>query len=534
MKPSSFCSFSTYNSHMELFTLLLTLSIHHPNEKMYCAVDTKTRDAILSYSPRIKLDIHWFVTLDSYGSLNRTQMVQKKIWDDFQMTKSRIIETTLKEQTDTLFLDADMIILDVIEDIDMSKDIGVSPHYISKPITDKYGYYNGGFLWVKNKNVPSDWIQFTKRSRFHDQASIEDLVAKYSSFCFGCNYNFGQFRLSHNTTRANSAHLVIKDNKIYCHNGRLKTVHTHLNRSYRLNSILIELLTKVRDYKTLCVLSRVTTNKWSVAIPKQPRSGMFNHKNDSFRELALLMTRKHQDVAVTLANADHIYVQECVLLYDRPTISWDRNLGNPMLMLVGNGCREIEDAHFRKRVPHVKPWIFWPRSPIVLEKVLVQHTYLHYDQRNINTIFIGTVTTTEQRKARLSECNWGPFVDEFHCKTGNFHKFTQEQYLLKLATSRYGLCLRGFGSKCHREVELMAFGTVPIITPSVSVDYYMDPLVENVHYVRVNKPEDISSTLKNIDEPTWSKMSRNCQSWYLRNVHSDNCWNTILDTILYK
>ena len=41
-------------------------------------------------------------------------------------------------------------------------------------------YYNGGMLWVQNKDVPNDWIEFTKTSRFHDQASIEDLVKKYN------------------------------------------------------------------------------------------------------------------------------------------------------------------------------------------------------------------------------------------------------------------------------------------------------------------------------------------------------------------
>ena len=63
-----------------------------------------------------------------------------------------------------------------------------------------------------------------------------------------------------------------------------------------------------------------------------------------------------------------------------------------------------------------------------------------------------------------------------------------EDYLMKLSQSKYGLCLRGYGSKCHREVELMAFGTVPIITPEVSIKSNMNPPIENVHYITANNP----------------------------------------------
>ena len=46
MKPSSFCTICTYPSHNELIGLLLSLSLHHPNEKMYCIVDNKTKKKI--------------------------------------------------------------------------------------------------------------------------------------------------------------------------------------------------------------------------------------------------------------------------------------------------------------------------------------------------------------------------------------------------------------------------------------------------------------------------------------------------------
>ena len=84
-----------------------------------------------------------------------------------------------------------MVILDTIDDIDKSKQLGLSPHYIRKRDTDLYGYYNGGMLWTNQKTLKDDWIKFTKTSRYFDQASIEDLANNYSFFVFG--ENAGEF-----------------------------------------------------------------------------------------------------------------------------------------------------------------------------------------------------------------------------------------------------------------------------------------------------------------------------------------------------
>ena len=125
-------------------------------------------------------------------------------------------------------------------------------------------------------------------------------------------------------------------------------------------------------------------------------------------------------------------------------------------------------------------------------------------------------------------------LDVYHCTKGQIHKFTNEEYLMKLRSSKYGLCLRGYGSKCHREVELMAFGTVPIVTPEVTTDSYMDPLIEDVHYIKVSNTDEFKNKIKTIDENKWYKMSKECYEWYQRNVYSKNCWNNMINNILYN
>ena len=181
---------------------------------------------------------------------------------------------------------------------------------------------------------------------------------------------------------------------------------------------------------------------------------------------------------------------------------------------------------------NVKPWIFWPRRPMILEKFLEEKGLLAEVDRHIETIFIGNYENSVQEKYRTGE-KWENVIQQFVCTKGSKHKFTQTEYLNKLRSSKYGLCLRGYGSKCHREVELMAFGTVPILTPGVSTNY-LSPLKENVHYLKVKSPEELKIKLKTITNDEWQLMSQSCFTWYQENIHSRFCWKTLINKLLYN
>ncbi len=273
MRPSSFCSLATYTCHHELFGLLLSLSLYHPGEKVHCLVDSKTKKTIDESTPKIKLNIIWHVKLDKYSGMNRRQMEQKCIWSEFQMMKAEVINLALKEDPDTLFLDADMVILDTIDDIDKSKQLGLSPHYIRKRDTDLYGYYNGGMLWTNQKTLKDDWIKFTKTSRYFDQASIEDLANKYTFFTFDENYNFSWWRVAQSDIPPESiiSNISINDNKLHYKNKPIKIIHTHFHEKsnstvIKFNQIMKNLLIKIKDYKTLMIISRMVNKKWIIQL----------------------------------------------------------------------------------------------------------------------------------------------------------------------------------------------------------------------------------------------------------------------------
>ena len=138
-KPSSFCTICTYPCHRDLIGLLLSLSIHHPNETIYCMTDTKTKDIIDTMINFIRLTIIWDVSLDKYDGMDRKIMTKNNLWNEFQMKKAEVIRSALKNEKDTLFLDSDIFILHPIDTIDKTKCLGISPHYIRKKDTDKFG-----------------------------------------------------------------------------------------------------------------------------------------------------------------------------------------------------------------------------------------------------------------------------------------------------------------------------------------------------------------------------------------------------------
>lgn len=539
-EPSSFCTMCTHTCYFEFIGLAYSLSIHHPGAKFYCMLDTKTKEELDNLTLKPNLNIIVVLSLDKYTGLNRQKMEQMNIIKEFWNNKADIMSYALEYESDTIFLDSDVFIVNPINCIDHSKELGLSPHYVRKSNTDEVGYYNGGCVWTKNKEVPLCWKKHTVNSRYVDQASLEDVAMDYkeSMFEFGEELNYMPWRV----LLANNQEEVIKkininNNQVNIGNKPLVFLHTHFHdqRFIQVNNIFINALRKLKRYKELLIIDRIINKNWTIKIPKQPQEGIWRHANDSFRELALLYKKNNSDVEIQLIDNGHCWLGNHILLYDRPTQEWfNKDLVNTSLILLGNGDINKEGQLLKENNLNIKPWIFWPRRPFIMEKFLETNKTKSYLERTIESIFIGNIENNIQNQYRNTQANWESVLDIYYCTQGTQHKFSQEEYLEKLSNTKYGLCLRGYGSKCHREVELMALGTVPIITESVSIDSYMYPPQENIHYIRCNNPENLKEILSKISEEEWKKMSNNCYSWYQKNVYSKNSFNNFLSYILYE
>jgi hypothetical protein len=106
----------------------------------------------------------------------------------------------------------------------------------------------------------------------------------------------------------------------------------------------------------------------------------------------------------------------------------------------------------------------------------------------------------------------------------NPYKLSKTEYLMRLANSKFGLCMAGYGKKCHREVECMAMGCVPVCAPEVDMENYANPPQEGVHYIRAASPEEAKQKLAAISEEQWSTMSAACIQWWSENASAEGSW----------
>ena len=244
-------------------------------------------------------------------------------------------------------------------------------------------------------------------------------------------------------------------------------------------------------------------------------TGFFAHPGDSFREMVGLWqkagyvnVRKHDGTQVWWGSVG----ADGVLLYDRPTNEWrlaapeaEREwrlalFGNPK---VGSASKAV-------------PWTFWARRPSLVEEMATKPS-MSYEERSQGPVFYGKTENAVQERRRQGD--WGSVCQEFVMVKGDEkYPFTQTEYLEKLASSRFGLCLPGYGFKCHREIECMAMGCVPLVSEWVDMSSYANPPVEGTHYIRLGNSRDIPAVVASVSKESWEAMSAACRAWWAENA----------------
>jgi len=282
--------------------------------------------------------------------------------------------------------------------------------------------------------------------------------------------------------------------------------------------ILLEKIKKILDMMNSSESpAKDTTSAPLLLLPSQ-KEGFHAHQGDSFRELAEMWAERGYVTLERSATTDFCWLfgKGEILLYDRPNYDWyssSEESANYRMALVGNP-KPMNDQPMRD-------WTFWPRKPRLLEEVAKNTN--SYDAREKLCVFYGKIENTVQESNRSKL--WAEACDDYCMVEGDKpYKFTHEEYLLALGNSKFGLCLAGFGNKCHREIECMAMGTVLICSPEVDMDSYANSLEEGVHYFRVKNPTEARVISETTTAADWKKMSSACRAWWLANASCDGSW----------
>lgn len=252
---------------------------------------------------------------------------------------------------------------------------------------------------------------------------------------------------------------------------------------------------------------------------KSLKDPFFNHSGDTFRELAVLWA-KAGFVKIVDTNSYYVWIgdspetDQSIILYDRPTLEW-WNRHPPKhysCALFGNYIPTQQE------VPRSYPWIFWGRKPELMTDIQPQN----WDHRIIDSIFLGKIENSVQQQYRNAEI-WKSCVQKFILVHGKAtpYPYSHTEYLRMLSYSKYGLSLRGYGPKCNREIELMACGTVPIVTPDVDMSGYFSPPQIGIHYFVARDPDEFTNIIRNTTKQEWREMSNACVDWYKQNASVD-------------
>ncbi len=283
--------------------------------------------------------------------------------------------------------------------------------------------------------------------------------------------------------------------------------------------ILLEKLAKTLVAAETVVQQTALLRPPTIIMPKG-FDGFHGHTGDTFREMAQLWEEKGY-VRIEYTNqSPYVWLGGIgeTLLYDRPNYDWLKHTpaaykkilcGNPDASAIANGVQ----------------WSFWPRRPRLVEE-RTQKPIPTWSERDKTCVFYGKVENITQHKHRANDLF--NLCDEFDMPVGaeKEYKYTQEQYLEALASSKFGLCMAGFGPKCNREIECFAMGTVPVVAPDVDMDKYHCKPKEGVHYIRLKSfdAEEAHKVLEGISQEKWSEMSAAGRTWWSENASADGLW----------
>lgn len=309
----------------------------------------------------------------------------------------------------------------------------------------------------------------------------------------------------------------------------------HMAAACELNSWLIIMRKGLRDPMikdtvrlTVATLEAQTAKpviagKPTLWLPRSDVKGYFGHTGDSFREMARMWGEKgycevKEHPVATLCwyspQGGDINDPTSWLLYDRPTLDW--------LWAAPDVEQKWQHGLFGNPEPPKggKAWSFWPRRPRLVESLVSKGIHSRpWKERCSGPVFYGKIENRVQ-ESRRTAADWSTVCEEFVMPRGEkmAYPFTQEEYLIKLSQARFGLCLAGYGRKCHREVECMAMGCVPVVDKEVDMSSYAVPPVEGVHYIRVSGPGDVKEKLASFTEEIWTSMSAACRVWWSDNA----------------
>ncbi len=213
-KIESFCFVATENIKEEAELLLRSLRNFH-DQPVYVICDKATR----VHLTRQKLCKD--VTFRACAEQKHLDKINEKVFKNHSCVannihnasaifkKMDVMDFALEHHSNTFFLDADIIVLDNLQEY-FQASVVLSPHYYPRVEEYKgfeFGFYNAGYLFCASKGFPRFWKHaYLTDSIFFEQECMNRILEHYNIQTFSEDHNVGFWRGDKLPQKAKSVH----------------------------------------------------------------------------------------------------------------------------------------------------------------------------------------------------------------------------------------------------------------------------------------------------------------------------------------
>jgi hypothetical protein len=242
----SVCTLANHNAADELVLMLRSLDLWM-STRVFVACDR----AVERRLQRLALTRITLVPLPIVeDELAQADQVSGRHWRRLMDHKMDVMEVALRARGNTLFVDADMLFLAPITDVDLSThDVALSPHMIRPEDEAVYGRFNGGYVGTSRADFPGWWRRASVHSKYMEQGCLEDAPRRFRVQRLGPHHNYGWWRLDQCGSPLERlrrlAQFRVEREVVRYGDRALVSVHTHLLRPASLYRVTNELVDRL-------------------------------------------------------------------------------------------------------------------------------------------------------------------------------------------------------------------------------------------------------------------------------------------------
>lgn len=279
--PAAIACLANEEAYQDLCIFLDTLQCWNKEiPPIYCFCSSKLQTMLEKRNKQYRGVIHFRACLDSYSGMNRSMMEQTpsqkgfpNLFYDFTVEKCALMKWALEslpeseQERGVLFCDADICWMGPLVTIPKGKTLALSPHMIRKRDEAHFGEFNAGLLWTNQLTMPDEWLDACSRSRFFEQAALEelaDLTLEKHLHRFDETINYGWWRMFQSDVNPiQKQNQWVVDRQSPCGisvNGKpLICVHTHFDTSdaitYKFNTFVKQFLQVGKQHEIIRILT---------------------------------------------------------------------------------------------------------------------------------------------------------------------------------------------------------------------------------------------------------------------------------------